>query len=151
MLYIKTKFIKIMNELDIDIISNFYFPKNQSNDIPISFDEEKLLFKLCENCINSLNLQIFDYGNLNYQGRVNDQSSIIYGDQYNMMSEKICDFVLRVKKFILKNIKSSNNKIHKIIINHQINFEIENLLIALAYEGIDSSIEEELNFCNFIN
>ncbi len=140
-----------MNELDIDTISNFYFPENQSNDIEISFDEEKLLFKLCENCINSLNLQIFDYGNLNYQGRVNDQSSIIYGDQYNMMSEKICDFVLRVKKFILKNIKSSNNKIHKIIINHQINFEIENLLIALAYEGIDSSIEEELNFCNFIN
>ena len=140
-----------MNELDIDTISNFYFPENQSNDIEISFDEEKLLFKLCENCINLLNLTIIDYGNLNHQGRVNDLSNIIYRYQDNMISEKVSDFLFRVKKLILKNIESSNNEIHKIIISHQINFEIENLLIALAYEGIDSSIEEELNFCSFIN
>ena len=140
-----------MNELDIDTISNFYFPENQSNDIEISFDEEKLLFKLCENCINLLNLTIIDYGNLNHQGRVNDLSNIIYRYQDNMISEKVSDFLFRVKKLILKNIESSNNEIHKIIISHQINFEIENLLIAVAYEGIDSSIEEELNFCSFIN
>lgn len=140
-----------MNELDIDTISNFYFPENQSNDIEISFDEEKLLFKLCENCINLLNLTIIDYGNLNHQGRVNDLSNIIYRYQDNIISEKVSDFLFRVKKLILKNIESSNNEIHKIIISHQINFEIENLLIALAYEGIDSSIEEELNFCSFIN
>ena len=140
-----------MNELDIDTISNFYFPENQSNDIEISFDEEKLLFKLCENCINLLNLTIIDYGNLNHQGRVNDLSNIIYKYQDNMISEKVSDFLFRVKKLILKNIESSNNEIHKIIISHQINFEIENLLIALAYEGIDSSIEEEINFCNFVN
>lgn len=140
-----------MNELDIDTISNFYFPENQSNDIEISFDEEKLLFKLCENCINLLNLTIIDYGNLNHQGRVNDLSNIIYRYQDNIISEKVSDFLFRVKKLILKNIESSNNEIHKIIISHQINFEIENLLIAVAYEGIDSSIEEELNFCSFIN
>tara|TARA_Y100000813_G_C24076423_1_gene311251 strand:- start:53 stop:475 length:423 start_codon:yes stop_codon:yes gene_type:complete len=139
-----------MNELDIDTISNFYFPENQSNDIEISFDEEKLLFKLCENCINLLNLTIIDYGNLNHQGRVNDLSNIIYRYQDNIISEKVSDFLFRVKKLILKNIESSNNEIHKIIISHQINFEIENLLIALAYEGTDSSIEEEINFCSFI-
>ena len=80
-----------------------------------------------------------------------DLSNIIYRYQDNIISEKVSDFLFRVKKLILKNIESSNNEIHKIIISHQINFEIENLLIAVAYEGIDSSIEEELNFCSFIN
>lgn len=141
----------IMNELDIDTISNFYFPDNQSNDIEISFDEEKLLFKLCENCINLLNLTIIDYGNLNHQGRVNDLSSIMYGSQNIKVTEKISDFVLRVKKLVFKKIESSNNEIKKMIFNHQINFEIENLLIAVTYEGIDSSIKDELNFCSFIN
>ena len=151
MLYIKTKFIKIMNELDIDIISNFYFPKNQSNDIEISYDSEKILVSICENCVKLLKCKIFDYGNLNVQGRVNDLSTIMYGNKNIKMTEKISDFILKVKKFIIKNIESSNNQIKKIITKNQIDFEIENLLIAIMYEGIDSSIEDELNFCNFIN
>ena len=151
MLNMNWMFINSMNELDIDTISNFYFPKNQSNDIEISYDSEKILVSICENCVKLLKCKIFDYGNLNVQGRVNDLSTIMYGNKNIKMTEKISDFILKVKKFIIKNIESSNNQIKKIITKNQIDFEIENLLIAIMYEGIDSSIEDELNFCNFIN
>ena len=140
-----------MNELDIDTISNFYFPKNQSNDIEISYDSEKILVSICENCVKLLKCKIFDYGNLNVQGRINDLSNIMYGNENIKMTEKISDFILKVKKFIIKNIESSNNQIKKIISKNQINFEIENLLIAIMYEGVDSSMEDEINFCSFID
>ena len=151
MLNMNRMFINSMNELDIDTISNFYFPKNQSNDISISYDSEKILVSICENCVKLLKCKIFDYGNLNSQGRVNDLSNIMYGNENIKMTEKISDFILKVKKFIIKNIESSNNQIKKIITKNQIDFEIENLLIAIMYEGTDSSMEDEVNFCNFIN
>lgn len=138
-----------MNELDIDTISNFYFPKNEENNYEISENEENNIIKLCETCISitSGNVKIFDFGNLNYQGRVNYNSVILFGNNMNKKLMKICDFITNFNKCIVKKIKDSNLIIKKKLLESYMDLEINNLICAISIEPLYyTNTEDEVRY-----
>ena len=134
-----------MNELDIDTISNFYFPENEENNYEISENEENNIIKLCESCISvtSGNVKIFDFGNLNYQGRVNYNSVILFGNNMNKKLMKICDFITNFNKCIIKKIKDSNIIIKKKLLESYMDLEINNLIYAISIEPLYYNNKED--------
>ena len=143
-----------MNELDIDTISNFYFPENEENNYEISENEENNIIKLCESCLNitSGNVEILDFGNLNYQGRVNYNSVILFGNKMNKKIMKICNFLTNFNKCIIKKIKDSNIIIKKKLLESHIELEINNLIHAISIEPLYyNDIEDEVRYLLKLN
>tara|TARA_Y100000816_G_C25571265_1_gene307825 strand:+ start:36 stop:458 length:423 start_codon:yes stop_codon:yes gene_type:complete len=134
-----------MNELDIDTISNFYFPENEENNYEISENEENNIIKLCESCLNisTGNVEILDFGNLNYQGRVNYNSVILFGNNMNKKLMKICDFITNFNKCIVKKIKDSNLIIKKKLLESYMDLEINNLICAISIEPLYYTNKED--------